>query len=235
MCGIVGCLALASDADPDQAWVAAATQRIAHRGPDDEGFYSDHDVTLGFRRLAIIDLSQGGHQPMRSPDGRYWMVFNGEIYNYLELGAELREQGVVLRSSCDSEVLLETYARVGKDVVRRLRGMFAFAIWDTQTRELFCARDQFGIKPFYYSVAPGPGADDPFQGSGPAARRAGGGAGQAGPERMLRFASERKALADPGELRDLDPDALRRYLAFEYVPPPGTRLRRYGCCRPATP
>ena len=290
MCGIVGCLALASDADPDQAWVAAATQRIAHRGPDDEGFYSDHDVALGFRRLAIIDLSQGGHQPMRSPDGRYWMVFNGEIYNYVELGAELREQGVVLRSSCDSEVLLETYARVGKDVVHRLRGMFAFAIWDTQTRELFCARDHFGIKPFYYSVVPGPGADDPFQGSGaaaggpvsgpgdgvppfgpddwldprrrpagggrhaarrdgdaslagrvprppsavadrepgplgrpgPAARRAGGGAGQAGPERMLRFASERKALADPGELRDLDPDALRRYLSFEYVPPPGT-------------
>ena len=284
MCGIVGCLALASDADPDQAWVAAATQRIAHRGPDDEGFYSDHDVALGFRRLAIIDLSQGGHQPMRSPDGRYSMVFNGEIYNYVELGAELREQGVVLRSSCDSEVLLETYARVGKDVVHRLRGMFAFAIWDTQTRELFCARDHFGIKPFYYSVVPGPGADDPFQGSGaaaggpvsgpgdgvppfgpddwldprrrpagggrhaarrdgdaslaarvprppsavagrepgPDARRTGGGAGQAGPERMLRFASERKALADPGELRDLDPDALRRYLSCGYVPPPDT-------------
>ena len=290
MCGIVGCLALASDADPDQAWVAAATQRIAHRGPDDEGFYSDHDVALGFRRLAIIDLSRGGHQPMRSADGRYWMVFNGEIYNYVELGAELREQGVVLRTSCDSEVLLETYARVGKDVVHRLRGMFAFAIWDTQTRELFCARDQFGIKPFYYSDAPGPGADDPFQESGaaaggpvsgpgdgvppfgpddwfdprrrpaggsrhtarrdgdaslagrvprppsavagrepgplgrpgPAARRAGGGAGQAGPERMLRFASERKALAEPGELRDLDPDALHRYQSFDYVPPPGT-------------
>src|SRR5580692_49760 len=247
MCGIVGCLALASDADPDQAWVAAATQRIAHRGPDDEGFYSDHDVALGFRRLAIIDLSQGGHQPMRSPDGRYWMVFNGEIYNYVELGAELREQGVVLRSSCDSEVLLETYARVGKDVVHRLRGMFAFAIWDTQTRELFCARDQFGIKPFYYSVAPGPGADDPFQGSGAAAggpvsgpgdgvlpfgpddwldpRRRPAGGGRHAARRdgdMLRFASERKALADPGELRDLDPDALRRYMSFEYVPPPGT-------------
>jgi asparagine synthase (glutamine-hydrolysing) len=290
MCGIVGCLALASDADPDQAWVASATQRISHRGPDDEGFYSDHDVALGFKRLAIIDLSQGGHQPMRSADGRYWMVFNGEIYNYVELGAELRDQGVVLRSSCDSEVLLETYARVGKDVVHRLRGMFAFAIWDSWTRELFCARDQFGIKPFYYRVDPGPGADDPFQGSGAAAggpvpgpsdgvrpfgpddwftarRRpagggrhaagqngdaslagrvprlpsavagrepgqlghpgpvpqgAGGGAGQAGAQRLLRFASERKALADPGELRNLDPDALRRYLSFQYVPPPGT-------------
>ena len=156
MCGIVGCLALASDADPDQVWVANATQRIAHRGPDDEGFYSDHDVALGYKRLAIIDLSQAGHQPMRSADGRYWMVFNGEIYNYVELGAELRDQGVVLRSSCDSEVLLETYARVGQDVVHKLRGMYAFAIWDSWTRELFCARDQFGIKPFYYRVDPGP-------------------------------------------------------------------------------
>jgi len=289
MCGIVGCLALASDADPDQDWVATATQRIAHRGPDDEGFYADRDVALGYKRLAIIDLSHGGHQPMRSADRRYWMVFNGEIYNYVELGAELRKQGVVLRSTCDSEVLLETYARVGRDVVHRLRGMFAFAIWDSRTRELFCARDQFGIKPFYYRIDPGPGAGDPFQGSGaaghgpvpdpgdgvppfgpddwfdsrrrparggrhvagrdgdaslagrvprtpsaaadggprplghpgPAARRAGGG-GQAGPERMLRFASERKALADAGELHNLDPDALRRYLSFQYVPPPAT-------------
>jgi asparagine synthase (glutamine-hydrolysing) len=290
MCGIVGCLALAIGTDPDQVWVASATQRIAHRGPDDEGFYSDHDVALGYKRLAIIDLSQGGHQPMRSADGRYWMVFNGEIYNYVELGAELRDQGVVLRSSSDSEVLLETYARVGKDVVHRLRGMFAFAIWDSWTRELFCARDQFGIKPFYYSVDPGPSADDPLRRAGAAAggplpgpgdgvppfgpddwftprrrpagggrratgrngdaslagrvprppsavagrepgqlghpgpvpQRAGGGAGQAGPQRLLRFASERKALADPGELRNLDPDALRRYLSFQYVPPPGT-------------
>ena len=95
---------------------------------------------------------------MRSADGRYWMVFNGEIYNYVELGAELLEQGVVLRSSCDSEVLLETYARVGKDVVHKLRGMYAFAIWDSWTRELFCARDQFGIKPFYYRLDPEPAA-----------------------------------------------------------------------------
>ncbi len=152
MCGIVGCLALALEADPDQGWVQTATERISHRGPDDEGFYADSDVALGFRRLAIIDLSPGGHQPMRSADGRFWMVYNGEIYNYLELGQELRQQGVALRTSSDSEVLLEMYARVGKDVVHRLRGMFAFAIWDTWTRELFCARDQFGIKPFYYTI-----------------------------------------------------------------------------------
>ena len=97
MCGIVGCLALAPEVQPDQGWVEAATQRISHRGPDDEGFYTDHDVALGYKRLAIIDLSQAGHQPMRSANGRYWMVFNGEIYNYVELGRELLEQGVALR------------------------------------------------------------------------------------------------------------------------------------------
>jgi asparagine synthase (glutamine-hydrolysing) len=273
MCGIVGCLALAPEAEPDPSWVATATQRISHRGPDDEGFYSDNDVALGYKRLAIIDLSQAGHQPMRSADGRYWMVFNGEIYNYIELGRELLEQGVVLRSSCDSEVLLEAYARAGKDVVHRLRGMYAFAIWDSWTRELFCARDQFGIKPFYYRLDENPqqgaggrsggrhAAAGPDDGYGdleafpagepddwltPSPRPSGAGrhaadpardAGLTGrlprspsamgglpsrPERMLRFASERKALADPGELRTLDHDALRRYLAFQYVPPPGT-------------
>jgi asparagine synthase (glutamine-hydrolysing) len=292
MCGIVGCLALALEADPDQDWVHAATERICHRGPDDEGFYHDPDVALGFRRLAIIDLSPGGHQPMRSADGRYWMVYNGEIYNYVELGQELREQGVALRSTSDSEVLLEMYALVGKDVVHRLRGMFAFAIWDTWTRELFCARDQFGIKPFYYTVDPpqeldwlgGPGpaglssgalAQDPGHGGSASGRHAAGAAwpaerpapvsapggrgrhaagrtagqpGPAGPRdspggpggdgygeappadgglgaaagtgRLLRFASERKALASPGELSTLDGDSLRRYLAFQYVPPP---------------
>jgi len=292
MCGIVGCLALSLDADPDQSWVATATQRIGHRGPDDEGFFTDHDVALAYKRLAIIDLSQAGHQPMQSADGRYWMVFNGEIYNYVELGAELRNQGVALRSSGDSEVLLETYARIGKDVVHRLRGMYAFAIWDTWTRELFCARDPFGIKPFYYCIDPEPRgtgrrgrhaaqptgpelpgeapaggppwAGDPWPpGSsrpgepeewfaparppvpGKHAARPASGDGHAGPPgapgqpgaspaparpsvwpevpgRLLRFASERKALADPGELRALDPDELRRYLSFQYVPPPGT-------------
>src|SRR5216684_7461822 len=177
MCGIAGCLALALEADPDHTWVKTATGRMAHRGPDDDGFYSDPDVALGFQRLAIIDLSPGGHQPMQSADGRFWMVFNGEIYNYLELAQELREEGVPLRTSSDSEVLLETYARVGKDVVHRLRGMFAFAIWDTVSRELFCARDPFGIKPFFYVI-------DEEQGH----------------PWMVRFASERKALAEAGEL-----------------------------------
>src|SRR5262249_40503673 len=135
----------------------AATQRISHRGPDDEGFYPAKDAALGSRRLAFIDLFHAGPQPMGSPDGRYWMVFTGEFYNYVGLGGELGGRGGVLRWSWASEVLLETYARVGKDVVHRLRGMFAFAIWDSWTHELFCARDQFGIKPFYYRLDRSPG------------------------------------------------------------------------------
>ncbi|MGE5136323.1 MAG: asparagine synthase (glutamine-hydrolyzing) [Gemmatimonadota bacterium] len=295
MCGITGCLALSLEADPDQEWVRTATERISHRGPDDEGYYADPDVALGYKRLAIIDLSPGGHQPMKSADGRYWMVYNGEIYNYVELGQELREQGVVLRSTSDSEVLLETYARVGKDVVHRLRGMYAFAIWDTWTRELFCARDPFGIKPFFYTVdprrrhsweapppppapAPPPAggswdafskpADPPAGGGWPAQEGNGGwgggapawpgqgapaaapawpagqdtqagggwpaaqpgqagqpgqgGAAEGGEDGLLRFASERKCLAEPGELQRLDRDVVRRYLAFQYVPAPDT-------------
>ena len=155
MCGITGCLALADGAGPDTEWVGRAAMRIAHRGPDDEGFYADHDVALGYKRLAIIDLSPAGRQPMQSADGRYWMVFDGEIYNYVELGQRLHARGVRLRSRSAAEVLLEIYAWLGKDVVRQLRGMYAFAIWDRRTRELFCARDPFGIKPFYYALTTG--------------------------------------------------------------------------------
>jgi asparagine synthase (glutamine-hydrolysing) len=199
MCGIAGCLALAAGEDPDPERVRIAAARIGHRGPDDEGFYADSDIALGFKRLAVIDLTAGGHQPTRSANGRYYMVFNGEIYNYVALGNELRRQGVHLRTSSDSEVLLEAYAKYGKDFVHRLRGMFAFAIWDTLSRELFCARDPFGIKPFCYVI------DEKH-----------------GHPRLLRFASERKALADAGELGELDRDALRRYLSFQYVPAPQT-------------
>jgi asparagine synthase (glutamine-hydrolysing) len=199
VCGITGCLGLAAGERPDPQFVRVAAERISHRGPDDEGFFTDVHIALGVKRLAIIELSAAGHQPMRSGDGRYCMVFNGEIYNYVELGDELRRAGVRLRTGADSEVLLEAYARYGKDVVHRLRGMFAFAIWDSVGMELFCARDQFGIKPFCYVIDELPGQ-----------------------RRLLRFASERKALGDAGELRALDRGALRRYLSFEYVPGPET-------------
>jgi asparagine synthase (glutamine-hydrolysing) len=196
MSGIAGCLALAEETRPDADWAVRAARRIAHRGPDDEGVFSDGAIALAARRLSVIDTSTGGHQPMRSADGRFWMVYNGEVYNYAELAQRLRARGVQLRGASDSEVLLETYAVEGKDALRRLRGMYAFAIWDSRNRELFCARDPFGVKPLYYGLADG--------------------------GRQLRFASERKALAGPGEVSVIDPDALRRYLSFQYVPAPAT-------------
>jgi asparagine synthase (glutamine-hydrolysing) len=202
MGGITGCLALADGAGPDTEWVGRAAARIAHRGPDDQGFYTDSDVALGFRRLAVIDPSAAGHQPMASADGRYVMVFDGEIYNYVELAQRLSGRGVQLRTRSAAEVLLEMFAWLGKDVVRQLRGMYAFAIWDRRNRELFCARDPFGIKPFFYAMTTG--------GYRP----------RSGPQ--LRFASERKALAGSGEVTAIDSDALRRYLSFQYVPAPAT-------------
>ena len=200
MGGMTGCLALADGAGPDTEWVGRAVLRVAHRGPDDEGFFADPDLALAFKRLAVIDLSPGGRQPVYSADGRYVMVFDGEIYNYVELAQRLTARGVELRTRSGAEVLIEMYAWLGRDVVRQLRGMYAFAIWDRRTRELFCARDPFGIKPFFYALTAG-------------GRRA-------GPQ--LRFASERKALADAGEVSAIDPDALRRYLSFQYVPAPAT-------------
>ena len=196
MSGIAGCLALADETRPDADWAVRAARRMAHRGPDDDGVFSDGAIALAARRLSVIDTSTGGHQPMRSADGRFWMVYNGEIYNYAELAQRLRARGVQLRGGSDSEVLLETYAVEGKDTLRRLRGMYAFAIWDSRNKELFCARDPFGVKPLYYTLAEG--------------------------GRQLRFASERKALAGPGEVSVIDPDALRRYLSFQYVPAPAT-------------
>jgi asparagine synthase (glutamine-hydrolysing) len=196
MSGIAGCLALAEGTKPDAEWAARAGRRIAYRGPDDDGVFCDGGIALAARRLAVIDPSAAGHQPMRSADGRFWMVFNGEIYNHAELAQRLRARGVTLRGGSDSEVLLETFAAEGRDGLRRLRGMYAFAVWDTLTGELFCARDPFGIKPLYYTLAEG--------------------------GRQLRFASERKALTGPGEFSVIDPDALRRYLSFQYVPAPAT-------------
>ena len=211
MGGMTGCLTLADGAGPDTEWVRRAALRIAHRGPDDEGFFSDPDLALAFRRLAIIDTSAAGRQPMQSANGRYVMAFDGEIYNYVELARRLLARGVQLRSRSSSEVLLEMYAWLGRDVVRELRGMYAFAIWDRRDRELFCARDPFGIKPFFYALSAAGLPPAGFQGAQ---------ASRSGPQ--LRFASERKALADAGEVTAIDPDALRRYLSFQYVPAPAT-------------
>ncbi|MEK6802003.1 MAG: asparagine synthase (glutamine-hydrolyzing) [Nitrospirota bacterium] len=152
MCGIAG---FVHDGVEPAAARTVVRQMVAlqrHRGPDGEGFFDSHGVTLGHCRLAIIDLSDAGHQPMSDHEGRYWITFNGEIYNYLELREELRELGVRFKGRSDTEVLLAAFRQWGEKCLERLRGMFAFAIWDERTGCLFAARDRLGIKPFHYWV-----------------------------------------------------------------------------------
>ena len=154
MCGFVGFLALTADAAPTHEWISSLIDTIAHRGPDDDGVLIDGRVGLGFRRLSILDLSQAGHQPMTSADGTLSMVFNGEIYNYLELRAELLALGQRFTSTGDTEVLLASYAQWGPRCVDRLVGMYAFCIVDRRASRLFLARDRFGIKPLYCITHP---------------------------------------------------------------------------------
>ncbi|WP_033260685.1 asparagine synthase (glutamine-hydrolyzing) [Amycolatopsis vancoresmycina] len=194
MCGFSGVTGPAPLAAAEGTWVRDATRLLAHRGPDDEGHYTGDGVALGFRRLAIVDPSPAGHQPMASADGRYRIVFNGEIYNAPALARELVDAGVTLDSACDTEVLLELFAAHGPACLDRLRGMFAFAVWDTRDRTLFAARDPFGIKPFLYHR----------DGS------------------LLRFASEKKAFSRPGAHGPVDTAAVRRYLTLQFVPGPET-------------
>lgn len=189
MCGFAGYYGK-GDFDREKV-IQQMGEKIAHRGPDGEGYYADEDIALGFRRLSIIDL-KGGAQPMSSADGRYVLVFNGEIYNYRELREELRKKhNCVFRTESDTEVLLQAYIIYGDSVVRKLRGMYAFVIYDKICRRLYGARDCFGIKPFYYAKM-----DD-----------------------SLLFASEIKAfLAHPYFNKEINRDALKMYLIFQYCP-----------------
>src|SRR5215470_4403092 len=193
MCGIAG-IADVTGRLADQSLLRAMTGVQAHRGPDGEAVVCRGAVGLGHRRLAIIDLSTGD-QPMSSDDGRVWIVFNGEIYNFRELRGELEAAGARFRTQSDTEVILRAYEANGPACVRRLRGMFAFAILDERTRRLVLARDRVGIKPLVYS----------WDG------------------RRLLFASEIKAIVEDATVpRDLDPDALGEYLTYHYVPAPKT-------------
>jgi asparagine synthase (glutamine-hydrolysing) len=193
MCGIAGRLEFEPGQRADPSLVQRMCDAIAHRGPDDAGVWSHGPVALGHRRLSIIDLSPAGHQPMASADGALWIVFNGEIYNFQELRAELEREGHVFRSRTDTEVILHLYQRDGVACVRRLRGMFAFALWDEREQQLLLARDRVGKKPLAYH------AD----------------------ARGITFASEIKAvLQDPEVGRELDPAALHHYLTFQCVPAP---------------
>ena len=184
MCGIVG-MVRADGASISAALLERMRDCLAHRGSDDAGLYLQGDVGLGVRRLAILDTTSAGHQPMANHDGTLWVVFNGEIYNYVELAEELRRAGHRLVSSSDTEVLLHLYEQFGKECLHRLNGMFAFAVWDARERLLFAARDRLGIKPFYFHH-----------------RR----------DRFL-FASEVKALVEAdSSLRRADDEALADYL-----------------------
>ena len=151
MCGIAGLIS--APGMPKGAaldGVGRMTERMRLRGPDAEGVWASTGIVLGHRRLAILDLDARANQPMLSSDGRYAIVFNGEIYNFRELRRACEGDGVAFRTTSDTEILLALFARDGERMLPRLRGMFAFAIWDTQTRELFMARDPYGIKPLFY-------------------------------------------------------------------------------------
>ena len=187
MCGITGILH--SDGSPASPVVLRRmTESLAHRGPDGDGVYHDGPLGLGHRRLAIIDLSAAGHQPMLSSSGRFVLTYNGEIYNYQELRLELEALGHRFRSRTDSEVLLNAFVEWGIACLERLNGMFAFAVWDRERQELFLARDRYGVKPLYYTDRNG----------------------------VLLFGSEVKAiLQHPAYDARIDRKALLEYMTFQ--------------------
>ena len=200
MCGISGVLLLdGSHVEPPT--LLGQTRLLAHRGPDGEGHWTNPSgaVGLGHRRLAIIDLSDSARQPMHY-QGRYTITYNGEIYNYLELREELAARGCAFKTHSDTEVLLAAYSELGDACLAKLDGMFAFAIWDEQEQSLFCARDRFGEKPFFYYLEPG---------------------------RRFVFASEIKGVLVAGVERRLDQSALYRYLAHDVVQDPASIGRTF--------
>lgn len=150
MCGITGVLSFDQGVAVSCELIQKMTGCLQHRGPDDDGLYAAGPIGLGHRRLAIIDLSPGGHQPMPGPDGTTWLIYNGEIYNYRDIRAELETQSHRFKSHSDTEVILHAYQEDGPDCLARFNGMFAFALWDEQKQQIFLARDRFGIKPLYF-------------------------------------------------------------------------------------
>ena len=152
MCGIAGVYAPSMVSEMDRESIERMNDIQQHRGPDDEGLYCAERCILGHRRLSIIDLSKDGHEPFASDDGRYYLTYNGEIYNYIELREELRTLGWTFRTRTDKEVLLKAYQQFGVDCLSKFNGIFAFAIYDTKQESIFLVRDHFGIKPLYYTA-----------------------------------------------------------------------------------
>lgn len=194
MCGIAGFVGLNVPPDRYQNVLDAMCSSMIHRGPDDAGTWHDNVAGIGMRRLSIIDIA-GGHQPLSADDGRYQIVFNGEIYNYRELRSALEARGVAFKTRSDTEVLLAQFIQFGWDGLQKLNGMFAFAIWDRKERQLFLARDRMGVKPLYYA----------WDG------------------KTLLFGSEIKAiLAGRTSEAEPNPQAVWDFLTFRYVPGPQT-------------
>ncbi len=194
MCGICGIFFVNRDWRVEGDALARMNRSIVHRGPDDEGLFIEENVGLAMRRLSIIDV-KSGHQPLSNENSDVWIVFNGEIYNHAELKADLESQGHRYRTHCDTETIVHLYEEYGRDCVKRLRGMFAFAIWDRRRRVLFAARDRLGIKPFYYRWD----------------------------ENSFLFGSEIKAiLAYPGIKAEFNQSTLAEYLAYGYITGPET-------------
>ncbi len=189
MCGITGIVHFKRDRAIAPAVLKNMSDSIYHRGPDDEGHYINENVGLGFRRLSIIDLSTG-HQPLSNQNDSIYIVFNGEIYNYLEQRDKLKQKGYSFKTTTDTEVILHLYEEYGVDCLQYLRGMFAFAIWDSNKKQLFCARDRFGIKPFYYYSD----------------------------QEKFVFGSEIKAILKSEDIdKTISIDALDSYFAFGYI------------------
>lgn len=196
MCGIVGSFKITAEQPVAEADMRAALQFIAHRGPDDEGLIAIGRATLGQRRLSIIDTSAAGHQPFIDDGGRYTIAFNGEVFNFKELRAELEAQGHTFRSHTDTEIVLRLYSIKGPDFLHDLNGFFALAIHDKEKDELFLARDRYGVKPLWWCEANG----------------------------HFHFASELRALMTLGVPRQLDSTSLFQYLRYEYVAAPHSIL-----------
>jgi len=151
MCGFIGCVhdQAMEYRESDQELFKQMNQIITHRGPDDEGYFTDEHIQFGFRRLSIIDI-ESGKQPLSYENERYWIIFNGEVYNFVELRDELVKEGLSFETASDTEVIIALYSQLKEKAVEKLRGMFALLIWDKENQQLFGARDPFGIKPFFY-------------------------------------------------------------------------------------
>ena len=198
MCGITGVVDLTGRRPIDERLLEAMNGRLTHRGPDGDGFHFEPGVGFGHRRLSIIDL-EGGKQPLYNEDHTVVVTFNGEIFNFMEIEAELLQRGHTFRTRCDTEVIVHAWEEWGERCLERFNGMFAFAVWDMRKQQLFIARDRLGVKPLYYAELP---------------------------NGLLLFASELKSiLVHPQVERSIDPQAVEEYFTFGYVPDPKTIYR----------